>query len=173
MAGILGNLMVVAPLVIAVQLLAWWALGAPLITEEKAHDVLESMTLLGPTLWYAAFTGVLLFASSIIAGWVENWFVLHRLDSALRWNPRIRARLGAHRAARWSVWWRENISGLAANISLGFMLASRRWWPVSWPCRWTSATSPCRPVKRLLPPPPWAGTSCTTRNRGGAWRPCR
>ncbi|MCC6218361.1 MAG: recombinase, partial [Aquabacterium sp.] len=39
-----------------------------------------------------------------------------------RWNPRIRARLGAHRAARWSVWWRENISGLAANISLGFML---------------------------------------------------
>ena len=122
MAGILGNLMVVAPLVIAVQLLAWWALGAPLITEEKAHYVLESMTLLGPTLWYAAFTGVLLFSSSIIAGWVENWFVLHRLDSALRWNPRIRARLGAHRAARWSVWWRENISGLAANISLGFML---------------------------------------------------
>jgi site-specific recombinase len=26
---------------------------------------------------------VLLFASSIIAGWVENWFVLHRLDSAI------------------------------------------------------------------------------------------
>jgi site-specific recombinase len=122
MAGILGNLMVVAPLVLAVQLLAIWALGAPLVSKESAHYVLKSMTLLGPTLWYAAFTGVLLFASSIIAGWVENWFVLHRLDSAMRWNPRIRARLGARRAARWALWWRENISGLAANISLGFML---------------------------------------------------
>jgi site-specific recombinase len=121
-AGIVGNLLVVAPLVLAVQVASLWAFGAPLISAEKAHHVLESMTLLGPTLWYAAFTGVLLFASSIIAGWVENWFVLHRLDSALRWNPRIRARLGAQRAARWAVWWRENISGLAANISLGFML---------------------------------------------------
>ncbi len=121
-AGIVGNLMVVTPLVLLAQLAAWWALGAPLISEAEAHYVFKSMTLLGPSLWYAAFTGVLLFSSSIIAGWVENWFVLHRLDSALRWNPRIRARLGAHRAARWAVWWRENISGLAANISLGFML---------------------------------------------------
>lgn len=121
-AGIVGNLMVVTPLVLLAQLAAWWALGAPLISEAEAHYVFKSMTLLGPSLWYAAFTGVLLFSSSIIAGWVENWFVLHRLDSALRWNPRIRARLGPHRAARWAVWWRENISGLAANISLGFML---------------------------------------------------
>ena len=121
-AGIVGNLMVVTPLVLLAQLAAWWALGAPLISEAEAHYVFKSMTLLGPSLWYAACTGVLLFSSSIIAGWVENWFVLHRLDSALRWNPRIRARLGAHRAARWAVWWRENISGLAANISLGFML---------------------------------------------------
>ena len=121
-AGILGNLVVVGPVVLLIQLAAWWAFGAPLISAEKAHHVLETLTLLGPTLWYAAFTGVLLFASSIIAGWVENWFVLHRLDSAMRWNPRIRARLGARRAARWAVWWRENISGLAANISLGFML---------------------------------------------------
>lgn len=121
-AGIVGNLMVVTPLVLLAQLGAIWAFGTPFVSVEKAHHVLESMTLLGPTLWYAAFTGVLLFSSSILAGWVENWFVLHRLDSALRWNPRIRARLGAHRAARWAVWWRENISGLAANISLGFML---------------------------------------------------
>lgn len=121
-AGIVGNLSVVIPLVLAVQLAAWWLLGRPLISAQEAHYVLKSMTLLGPTLWYAAFTGVLLFASSLIAGWVENWFVLHRLDSAMRWNPRIRAWLGARRAAGWAAWWRENISGLAANISLGFML---------------------------------------------------
>jgi len=122
MAGIVGNLMVVAPLVLGVQVLAWWVNGRPLINAHEAHHVLETLTLLGPTLWYAAFTGVLLFASSILAGWAENAFVLHRLDSALRFNPHIQAWLGEARAARWSAWWRENVSGLAANISLGLML---------------------------------------------------
>jgi site-specific recombinase len=121
-AGILGNLLVVAPLVLGVQLALIHGLNHPLINEAEARYTLKSLTMWGPTLWYAAFTGVLLFASSILAGWAENAFVLHRLDSAMRWNPRIRAWLGEARAARWAVWWRENISGLAANISLGFML---------------------------------------------------
>lgn len=122
MAGIIGNLAAVIPLVLAAQGLAWLALGRPLIDAHTAHHVLETLTLKGPTLWYAAFTGVLLFASSLIAGWCENWFVLHRLDSALAWNPRIREVLGPERAQRWSLWWRENISGLAANVSLGLLL---------------------------------------------------
>lgn len=84
--------------------------------------MLKSLTLLGPTLFFAAFTGILLFASSLVAGWVENWFVYHRLDSALAHNPAIVARLGATRALRWSDWWRRNISGLAANVSLGLLL---------------------------------------------------
>jgi len=122
MAGIIGNLAVVAPVVVGIQALSWWLLGQPLLSDKTAHYTLDHLTLLGPTAWFAAFTGVLLFLSSLIAGWVENWFVLHRLDSALRWNPRIRSRLGAARAERWADWWRHNISGLAANISLGFML---------------------------------------------------
>ena len=69
--------------------------GAPLVGAAERRHVLESLTLLGPTAFFAAFTGVLLFASSLIAGWVENWFVWHRLDSAIAWNPRIVARLGA------------------------------------------------------------------------------
>jgi site-specific recombinase len=121
-AGILGNLLVVAPVVLLVQLLAWETLGKPLIDRHAAQHVLETLTMLGPSLWYAAFTGVLLFAASMIAGWTENWFVLNRLDSAMRWNPYIRAWLGPRRAARWAAWWRTNISGLAANVSLGMML---------------------------------------------------
>ena len=121
-AGIAGNLALVAPLLLAVQF-AWQAIfGAPLVGDKEAEHVLESLTLLGPTLLFAAFTGVLLFASSIIAGWVENWFVWHRIDSAIAWNPRIVARLGSARAQRWATYWRTNISGFAANISLGLML---------------------------------------------------
>jgi site-specific recombinase len=121
-AGITGNILAVIPVVVVVQWAAWWLAGAPLVSEKSAHYVLHSLTLLGPTALFAAFTGVLLFASSLIAGWVENWFVYHRLDSALAHHPGIVARLGANRAQRWSIWWRGNISGVAANVSLGLLL---------------------------------------------------
>ena len=121
-AGIAGNVLMVVPVVVAVQWAAWKLAGWPLVNEADARYVLQSLTLLGPTALFAAFTGVLLFASSVAAGWVENWFVYHRLDSALAHNPAIVARLGAPRALRWSAWWRANISGLAANVSLGLLL---------------------------------------------------
>jgi len=121
-AGIFGNLMAVIPVVLAAQWLARAVFAAPLIGPVPARHVLDSLTLLGPTALFAALTGVLLFASSLIAGWVENWFVWHRLDSAIAWNPRIVARLGAARARRWSAYWRANISGFASNISLGLLL---------------------------------------------------
>lgn len=121
-AGIIGNLMLAGPLVLGVQLVAQALFGAPPVGPATAQYVLHSLTLLGPTALYAAFTGVLLFASSLIAGWAENWFVWHRLDSAIAWNPRSIALLGPARARRWAAWWRANVSGLAANVSLGLML---------------------------------------------------
>jgi site-specific recombinase len=121
-AGIVGNLLLVVPVVLAAQGIAWWLRSSPLIDVAEARHILHDLTLLGPTLAYAAFTGVLLFAASLIAGWFENWFVWHRLDSAIAWNPGFVAVLGAERAKRWSVWWRNNVSGLAANVSLGLLL---------------------------------------------------
>ena len=121
-AGIFGNLAAVIPLVLLVQWATQAAFGTPLVHGHDAEHVLDAITLLGPTALFAAFTGVLLFASSLIAGWVENWFVWHRLDSAIAWNPGIVARLGAARAQRWAAYWRANISGYASNISLGLML---------------------------------------------------
>jgi site-specific recombinase len=121
-AGIVGNIVAVIPVVLAGQWLAWQLLGRPWVGEQSAHYVLHSLTLLGPTAVFAAFTGVLLFASSLIAGWAENWFVYHRLDSALAHHPGIVARLGAARAQRWARWWHANISGVVANVSLGLLL---------------------------------------------------
>jgi len=121
-AAIIGNVAVVFPAAVLLSAALLLATGAPMLTPEKADYVLHALTLWGPTLLFAAFTGVLLFSSSIVAGWVENWFVLHRLDSAIRYNPRITATLGAARADRWALFMRHHISGLAANISLGMML---------------------------------------------------
>ena len=121
-ASVVGNLALVVPC--ALLLSVAWArvMGGPILSAEKAQYVLNSLDLLGPTLIYATFTGVLLFASSILAGWTENWFVLHKLESAIRFNPRITAVLGGPRADRWARFLRANISGFSANISLGLML---------------------------------------------------
>ena len=121
-AAVLGNVCLVVPGVLLVHLLMLLASGQAMLQPAEARHVLSILSVLGPTLLWAAFTGVLLFSSSLVAGWAENWFVLHRLDSALRYNPRITAALGAERAARWAGFMRHNISGLASNISLGFML---------------------------------------------------
>jgi site-specific recombinase len=121
-AAILGNLLAVVPVV----LLICWGLVQlglnPMANEAEARYVLSSVSLLGPTALFAAFTGVLLFASSIIAGWVENAFVLHRLDSALRYHPQLRRWIGVRGTERLGLYLQHNISGLAANISLGLML---------------------------------------------------
>lgn len=121
-AAVLGNVLVVFPAVLL--LTSVWQLwfGTPFLDTHKTQYTLESLQLLGPSVLYAAFTGVLLFASSMVAGGAENWFVLYRLDSALRYNPRITGLLGQARAVRWASFLRANISGLAANISLGLML---------------------------------------------------
>ena len=121
-AAVVGNVGLVFPAVLLLSAALQLLTGAPMIGHETATYVLHSLTLLGPSLLFAAVTGVLLFASSIIAGWTENWFVFNRLDSAMRYNPAFTARLGTARAARWASFLRNNISGFASNISLGVML---------------------------------------------------
>jgi site-specific recombinase len=121
-AAVLGNVLVVVPAMLGLALLVQLALGRPLLDAAHAAATLNSLSLVGPTALYAAITGILLFSASIIAGWTENAFVLHRLDSAMRYNPRIGAFLGAARARRWADFMRTHISGFASNISLGLML---------------------------------------------------
>ena len=121
-AAVIGNVGMVFPAVLlvsgALQLLS----GHTMVNAKDAAYVLHSLNLLGPSALFAAVTGVLLFASSIIAGWTENAFVFYRLDSALRYNPVFTSRLGARRCEHWATFLRNNISGFASNISLGLML---------------------------------------------------
>ena len=121
-AAVFGNIFMVVPTVLLVNVLVQLLMGQPMISHKEAVHVLDTLTLLGPTLFWAAFTGLILFSAALIGGWIENWFVLHRLDSAMAHNPRFTALLGAERAARWSLFMRGNISGFASNISLGFLL---------------------------------------------------
>jgi site-specific recombinase len=122
MAAILGNLALVVPVVVLLSLGMYTVFSQHMISADKAIHVLQDLDLLGPSALFAILTGVLLFASSLAAGWAENWFVLHRLDSVLRYNPGITKALGQVRAQRWADFWRNNISGFASNVCLALML---------------------------------------------------
>ncbi|QXZ09129.1 site-specific recombinase [Comamonas sp. Y33R10-2] len=121
-AAILGNVLIVFPAALLLCIGYAHLVEHPALSTHHAQQVLDSLSLLGPSLFFAAFTGVLLFVSSLIAGGAENWFVLRNIESVIRYNPGITRALGAGRADRWASFLRNNISSLSSNISLGFML---------------------------------------------------
>ena len=120
--AILGNVGLVMPVVFALAMALAWLGWGQAMDPYHAQYILAQHHALGPTVLYAAATGGLLFLSSLIAGWAENWFVFHRLDSVIAFHPRVTERLGAERARRWGLYWRNHVSSWTANISLGLML---------------------------------------------------
>jgi site-specific recombinase len=121
-AAVFGNVLAVAPLAFLVQWAAHRFLAINLITIEKAHSTIDSFSLLGPTPLYAAATGVLLWISSLVAGWADNWFVYRRIGNVIAYQRRLRFLLGDARALRWAAHCREHFSGVIGNVALGFLL---------------------------------------------------
>lgn len=121
-AAVIGNIAGVVP----VTLLICWAGRAlfkdDLLSQEKAIMVMDSFSILGPTPLYAAFTGILLWASSLTAGWVDNWYAYHRLSPALAQNRRLIFVFGEKRMRLFSIFLKKNVVAIAGNISLAFML---------------------------------------------------
>ena len=121
-AAIVGNLALVFPVALMVQLASTKLFDRNLISAEKAQATIDSFSLLGPTAFFAAFTGVLLWLSSLTAGWADNWFALHRLHDALAYHRRLNWAFGVARAGRIANFARAHVAGVVANISLGVML---------------------------------------------------
>ena len=63
------------------------------VDADKAAKTIDSLSILGPSAFFAAFTGVLLWFSSVLAGWVDNWFHYRRLGPAIAGAPAARLRL--------------------------------------------------------------------------------
>jgi site-specific recombinase len=121
-SALLGNLATVIPIAALISMIAFLLSGAPLIREENARASLDALSLLGPTPLYAVMTGILLWMSSLAAGFADNWFALMRLKEALAHDRRLVYALGTARAARWAVWLEQHVAGIVGNISLGVLL---------------------------------------------------
>jgi len=121
-AAILGNLVLVVPAALAVQAILLLAGFGHLPDPGHARQYIESLSLWSAAPFYAAFTGVLLWLSAVIAGWFENWATFRKLPEAIAQSPRIVAFLGPERAVRAARAIEDNVAALGGNVSLGILL---------------------------------------------------
>ncbi len=120
--AVMGNVYMVIPTAIGMDFLVRTVFGRTLLTPKDALVVLEAHSILGPSFIYAAFTGLLLWSSAIVAGWIDNWSTYRELPEAIAHNRRLQYFIGSTRLARWAAIYRDNLAGFAGNVSLGFML---------------------------------------------------
>lgn len=121
-AAVFGNLLAVAPVVAALAFGAVLMFDKPLMSPEKAHATIASLSIVGVTPLFAAFTGLLLWLASLMAGFADNWFALRRLKESIAHHRRLVHALGAHRAARWASWLEHNVSSIVGNVALAVLL---------------------------------------------------
>ncbi|OFZ21336.1 MAG: hypothetical protein A2X94_07765 [Bdellovibrionales bacterium GWB1_55_8] len=113
----LGNLGMVIPGAILIDRIYFLSFGQHVLAAAYGQKLLESLNpFTSMTVPYAALTGVLLWLSSIAAGWAENWVVYRRIPEAFSAAPKK----GQIWVANWLV---RNVAGFAGNVSLGFFLA--------------------------------------------------
>jgi site-specific recombinase len=121
-AGIVGNLLAVAPVTAALCALGWFGLGALPMTTQQAHGAVVSLSLVGPTPLYAALTGVLLWLASLAAGFADNWFALRRVREVVSSHRRLVHALGPLRAERCAAWLERNVATIAGSLALALLL---------------------------------------------------
>ncbi|HEX5101151.1 MAG TPA: hypothetical protein VFV94_16685 [Polyangiaceae bacterium] len=122
LAAAAGNISAVIPTALAFNAYYQHKTGHPFLDEEGAEHMLASLhpTHSG-TIFFAALTGVLLWLSSVAAGWLENWAVYRRLPEAIAQH-----RLGRYVGRRTTAWasrvFVHNVSGFGGNVAAGFLL---------------------------------------------------
>ncbi|GLH66596.1 hypothetical protein [Geothrix edaphica] len=119
----LGNVLATVP-VSAGLVAAWvWLTGhVPLEHEAALHSLQGTHPFHGWTLVFAALTGVLLWLSSLAAGWTANWSAYRCLPEALAQNHRLRSWFGAGGAEALGRFIQRHLAGFAGYTALGALL---------------------------------------------------
>jgi site-specific recombinase len=96
--------------------------GTPFLDVHAAEHTLQSFDPLhSGTIFFAALTGVLLWLSSLGAGWLENWVTYRRLPEAIA-NHRL-GRVVGRGTMRWLArTLQHNVAGIGGNVAVGFLL---------------------------------------------------
>ncbi|SEM30361.1 Site-specific recombinase [Stigmatella aurantiaca] len=124
LAALLGNLSCVLLASVGLTLVFHQFTGRPLLEPGQAQAVMDSLhPWRSATLAWAALTGVLLWASSLASGWLENFFVYRRLPEALAHHRGLQKLLGDTGAHDFAGFMLRHVAGLGGGVTLGLLLA--------------------------------------------------
>lgn len=120
-----GNLLMALPVAYLFSLAFHHFTGLPIVDDAASQKILAGINpWRSGALVYAAVAGVFLFASGLIAGWVDNRNLYRHYPDRIAKHPLLVRLLGADRAARMGAFLDRNLGILAGNIVLGFCLGS-------------------------------------------------
>lgn len=121
--ALVGNVFGVIPFAVMIGLIFEAMFGHHLLDAGYAEKVVRiHHPIFSATILSAMMTGVWLWASSLLAGAAENYFVLRELPGALATNRTLRRLIGAPRATRLSRFLTAQASGFGGNIGFGMLL---------------------------------------------------
>jgi len=122
LAAALGNIALVSVGALCAASVWMKAFGSPLIDAASARYAIESLNpLASGTVLFAAFTGVILWFSSLVGGWIENWSVCNKLPQGIA-DHRLGEKVGVEWMSCGARFWNRNIGSWSTAIALGFLL---------------------------------------------------
>ena len=129
LASFAGNLLVVFPLTYILAVLYFEITGNKIVGGTSPEQISAAHKLLTDqqpfhslALLYACFTGFFLFASGLIAGYVENYVVYGKIGERLRLLSSFKSSFGEKRRYKIIRYIENNLGALTGNIALGFFL---------------------------------------------------
>ena len=123
LASFAGNLIIVFPLTYMLAWLYFRFTGTMIASGAAAQKLLtDQQPFHSLALLYACFTGFFLFASGLVAGYVENYVVYGKIADRLRGMPSFKKNFSEKRRYKIVHYVENNLGALIGNISLGFFL---------------------------------------------------
>ncbi len=125
LAAAIGNIGIAVPGALIFDFLYYQAFHQHVLSLDYAeHTWTAHHPFLSLSAWYGALTGALLFSSSLVAGWLENFVVLHEIPQAIAQNRRLRKVFGEKIPRKLADGFLRQIAGFGGNVSIGFFLGS-------------------------------------------------
>lgn len=123
-ASFAGNLVVVFPLAYLLSVAWEYLTGASLLHDkQEAVQSLRDQNPLTSLAWlYAGITGICLFTSGIISGYVDNKVIYSSLGARIKEHAGLRRLFRGSSLSRASDFLVKNLGGITGNVALGFML---------------------------------------------------
>ncbi len=122
LAAAMGNILTVSLAGFGLDYYWRWRTGHAFLPADRVDYVVHSFhPWQSGTIWYASLTGVILWLSSLAAGWIENFAVYRRLPQAIA-EHRLSRVVGERAMRGLSRYFARSISGFGGSAALGFML---------------------------------------------------